>query len=818
VKRTIFVTIVSLWMLSAFAVGQSFPIAQGLSVTQGLTPARDTIDRYCVTCHNQRLKTADLMLDTLDLAKIADAPDTWEKVVRKLRTGTMPPQPSRRPDHATYQGLIGFLEGELDRAATAAPNPGRPLLHRLNRAEYANAIHDVLALDVDAAALLPPDDSAYGFDNVSDVLGVSPSLQERYLSAARKISALAVGDPDVAPGSDTFVIRQDLSQNQHIDGLPLGTVGGILVRHTFPLDGEYTFQVKLYRTNLNIVRGLEYPHQMEFSVDGERIHLAAFGGKGDLAALFEKPTDTGDAVEARLRVRAPIKAGPHTVAVTFIQEPAIADTVRLQPYLRSSADNFDWSGRPHMQTLAITGPFKPTGPGDTPSRRQTFTCRPTSRDALRRGSPKSDESGSASRTAEASCARQILSALARRAYRKPVTDADLQPVLSFYDTGRARGGFERGIQMGLQRILASPQFMFRVERDPADVAPGAVYRISDIELASRLSFFLWSSIPDDELLKVASQGRLKEPAVLEQQVRRMLASDRARALVTNFAGQWLQLRNVRSVLPNSDEFPDFDDNVRQAFLRETELFVDSIMREDRNVLDLLRADYTFVNERLARHYGMPDVYGSYFRRVTVTDEARKGLLGQGSILAVTSHAERTSPVLRGKWVLDTIVGTPPPPPPPDIPALKENEEGQKPRTMREQMAEHRSMPVCASCHKVMDPIGFALENFDAVGAWRSREAGGPIDASGELADGTKVDGVVTLRNALLNRPDVFVGTMTEKLLTYALGRGLDAHDMPVVRSIVRQSAARDYHFSSLVLGIVNSVPFQMRIAAAREIE
>jgi hypothetical protein len=800
VKSTIALAAVSLWLLSALTAAQSLPVAQ-VPVAQDSGSARrmsrDVLDRYCVTCHNQRLKTADLMLDALDLEKIPDAPDTWEKVVRKLRTGTMPPQPSRRPDHATYQELIRFLEGELDRAAAASPNPGRPSLHRLNRAEYANAIHDVLALDVDAASLLPPDDSAYGFDNISDVLGVSPSLQERYLTAARKISALAVGDPDVAPGSDTFVIRQDLSQNQHIDGLPLGTVGGILVRHTFPLDGEYTFQVKLYRTNLNIVRGLEYPHQMEFSVDGERIHLAAFGGKTDLAALFEKPTDTGDAVEARLRVRAPIKAGPHVVAVTFIQEPAVADTVRLQGYLRSSADNFDWSGRPHMQTLAITGPFKPTGPGDTPSRRQIFTCRPTP-------------------AAESSCARQILSTLARRAYRKPITDADLQPVLSFYDTGRARGGFERGIQMGLQRILASPQFMFRIERDPANVAPGTAYRISDIELASRLSFFLWSSIPDDELLKVASQGKLKEPAVLEQQVRRMLASDRSRTLVSNFAGQWLHLRNVRSVLPNSDEFPDFDDNVRQAFLRETELFVDSIMREDRNVLDLLRADYTFVNERLARHYGIPDVYGSYFRRVAVTDEARKGLLGQGSILAVTSHAERTSPVLRGKWVLDNIVGTPPPPPPPDIPALKENEEGVKPRTMREQMAEHRSMPVCASCHKVMDPIGFALENFDAVGAWRTREAGGTIDASGELADGTKVDGVVTLRNALLSRPDVFVGTMTEKLLTYALGRGLDAHDMPVVRSIVRQSAARDYHFSSLVMGIVNSVPFQMRKARDEE--
>jgi hypothetical protein len=763
------------------------------------------------------------MLDTLDLTKIADSAETWEKVVRKLRTGTMPPQPSRRPDHATYESLISWLEADLDRAAAARPNPGRPLLHRLNRAEYANAIHDLLALDVDGASLLPPDDSAYGFDNISDVLGVSPSLQERYLSAARTISALAVGDRDVAPGSDTFVIRQDLSQDQHIEGLPLGTVGGILVHHTFPLDGEYTFQVKLYRTNLNIVRGLEYPHQIEFTVDGERVHLAALGGKSDLASLFEKPTDTGDAVDARLRVRVHVTAGPHAIAVAFIREPSVEDSVRLQGYLRSSVDNFDWSGRPHMQTLAITGPFEATGPGDTPSRRRIFTCSPSSSSAKVPASAEASADRSAGKRAahvstagsnasETACAQQILSTLARRAYRKPVTDADLRPVLSFYDVGRRQGGFERGIQMGLERILASPQFMFRIERDPANVAAGAVYRISDLELASRLSFFLWSSIPDDELLKVAIQGRLSNPAVLEQQVRRMLASDRSRTLVSNFAGQWLQLRNVRSVLPNSDEFPDFDDNLRQGFQRETELLFESIMREDRNVLDLLRADYTFVNERLAEHYGMPNVYGSYFRRVSITDDARKGLLGQGSILALTSHAERTSPVLRGKWILDNIVGTPPPPPPPDVPTLKENEEGQKPRTMREQMAEHRASPVCASCHKVMDPIGFALENFDAVGAWRTREAGGAIDASGELADGTKVDGVVTLRQALLGRPEVFVGTMTEKLLTYALGRGLDYHDMPVVRSIVRQAAASDYRFSSLVLGIVNSVPFQMRTA------
>jgi mono/diheme cytochrome c family protein len=798
VKHQIIVAVVSLWCASAgWTIHASAQQAKSNPppVPAADVPYREVLDRYCVTCHNKRAKEppGGITLDTLDLGHVADAAETWEKVVRRLHAGTMPPQPARRPDAATYARLIGWLEGELDRGAAAAPNPGRPVLHRLNRAEYANAIRDVLAVDVDTASMLPPDDSAYGFDNISDVLGVSPSLQERYLTAAKKVSALAVGDTTISAGSETYRIRQDLSQDQHLDGLPLGTVGGIQVRHTFPLDGEYTFQVKLYRTNLNIVRGLQYPHDVEFTVDGQRVYLTTIGGKDDLAAMFERPTDTGDLVDARLRVRVPVKAGPRTVSVAFVQDPAVEDSTRLQGYVRSSADNFDWAGRPHMQTLAITGPFNPTGPGDTPSRRRIFVCQP-------------------SRTNnERACAKDILTAVARRAYRKPVADVDLEPVLSFFDLGRREGGFERGVQMGIERILASPQFMFRLERDPVGAAPGVPYRISDLELASRLSFFLWSSVPDDELLAVAAAGKLKDPAMLERQTRRMLADPKAGALVSNFAGQWLQLRNVRSVQPNSDEFPDFDDNLRQAFKRETELFFESIMREDRNVLDLLRADYTFVNERLALHYGIPNIRGSRFRRVTVTDDARKGLLGQGSILAVTSHAERTSPVVRGKWVLENILGTPPAPPPPDVPALKDPAEGQKPRTMREQMAEHRANPVCASCHKVMDPIGFALENFDAVGAWRTREPGGPIDASGQLADGTKIDGVVTLRNAVLSRPTVFVGTMTEKMLTYALGRGLSYADMPVVRAIVREAARNDYKFSSLVLGVVNSMPFQMRV-------
>src|SRR5581483_8930387 len=582
------------------SAGAAMPVP-GVATSDSAETTRAVLSRYCVPCHTSRSKTppAGLTLDTLDLARIPDAAETWEKVVLKLRAGTMPPPPARRPDAATYERVASWLEGELDRAAAAHPDPGRPVLHRLNRTEYANAIRDVLHLDVDAAALLPPDDSAFGFDNVSDVLGVSPSLQERYLSAAKKVSARAVGDPRQPPGGDTFRIRQDLSQDQHLDGLPLGTIGGIRVEYFFPLDGEYTLQAKLYRTNLNIVRGLQYPHQVEFSIDDRRVHLISIGGKEDLAALFEKPTDTGDAVDARLRVRVPVTAGPHTVTVAFLQEPAVEDSVRLQPYLRSSADNFDWSGRPHLQQLTIAGPFKATGPGDTPSRRRIFTCRPEP--AVGTHPPVRPARGvrvSAPSAREAACATAILSAIARRAYRKPITPADLRPVMAFYERGRAAAGpsadgFERGIQMGIERILASPQFIFRVEQDPAGVPPGGVYRLSDIELASRLSFFLWSSVPDDELLGVAEAGRLHEKPVLLQQVRRMLADPKADALVANFAGQWLQLRNVRSIQPNSDLFPDFDDNLRQAMRRETELLFKSIIDEDRNVLDLLRADYTF---------------------------------------------------------------------------------------------------------------------------------------------------------------------------------------------------------------------------------
>ena len=759
--------------------------------------ARAVVDRYCVTCHSARLKTGDLSLEGHDLARVADNTEVWEKVVRKVRAGVMPPQGVVRPSPETLSATMTWLERELDRAAVARPYPGRPLLHRLNRVEYQNAIRDLLSLDVDATSMLPPDDSAYGFDNVADVLGVSPSLQERYLTAAARVSALAVGDPNWRPGSETFRVPQDLSQNQHVEGLPLGTIGGLRVRHTFPLDGEYQFDTKLYRTNLDMVRGLQYTSEFEVAIDGKPVHRVLIGGNADLANVFEKPTDTGTAVELRMRVRVRVPAGPHVVTAAFVDHMGVKDSIRLQPFLRASADNFDWAGWPHIQTFAVTGPFDPTGPGDTPSRRAVFTCRPTPAD-------------------ERACARQILARLARRAYRQPVADAELAPVLQFYEAARRDGSFEVGIQRGLQRILSSPRFVFRSERDPAGVPPGSVHQVSEVELASRLSFFLWSSIPDEELLAVAARGALSQPAVLDLQVRRMLADPRASALVSNFAGQWLHLRNVRSVSPNSDEFPDFDDNLRQAFRRETELLFESILREDRSVLDLLRADYTYVNERLARHYDIPNVYGSRFRRVPVADPARRGLLGHGSILAVTSHAERTSPVLRGKWVLENLLGLPVPPPPPDVPALNTNQDAAKPKTLREQLAEHRANPVCASCHKVMDPVGFAMENFDAVGAWRTREPGGPIDATGQLADGTPVDGAVSLREAILSKPEMVVNTMTEKLLTYAVGRGVEARDMPAVRRIVREAADGNYKMSAIILGVVRSVPFRMRATLAAD--
>jgi len=806
----------------AVALGATDPGAQAGS-GQNATPAvsapapdaRAILNQYCVGCHNERAKTAGLMLDKIDVNDIPAGAETWEKVIRKVQVGMMPPQGMPRPDETTQRALVSWLEAALDRSAAATPDPGRPLVHRLNRAEYANAIRDLLDLEIDAPSLLPTDVSAYGFDNNADALGVSPLLLERYVNAAAKISALAVGDPETIANGQVFRVRNDTSQNVHIEGLPLGTLGGTLARTTLPLDGEYVLQAKFVKTLLGDMRGIEQEHELEFSVDGGRVFVCKFGGEADFKVSLKSMTAAADAAEARCTTRVKIKAGPHVVGMAFLDSP-VENTLRLQRFVRTGNDA-DSQGPTHLERLMITGPFNPTGPGDTPSRRRIFSCRPA-------GAGEED-----------ACAKRILTDLVRRAYRGQAGDADFQSVFEFYQIGRRQGSFETGIQTALQRVLSSPKFVYRTEQDPANVIPGTPYRISDLELASRLSFFLWSTIPDSQLLTVASQNRLGNPAVLEQQVRRMLTDPKAKALADNFAGQWLYLRNIPATTPNIVQFPDFDQNLRVAVRTEVELFFDSIVREDRDVLDLMTADYTFVNERLARHYGIPHIFGSHFRRVTVTDDTRKGLLGKAGVLLVTSNADRTSPVQRGKWVLENLIGAPPPNPPANVPPFKEdNRRGSgKVLTMRERMEEHRANPVCASCHKLMDPIGLALENFDAVGAWRVREAASAdtarltfqgesqsapaIDASGELMDGTKVSGPVELRRALLRRPEIFVTTFTEKLLTYALGRGLGPHDMPVLRAIVRD-AAPQYRLSSIVLGIVKSKPFGMRMKLGPEAE
>jgi mono/diheme cytochrome c family protein len=811
-----------------------FALATGLIALLHAAPARaqqaspqralprSIIDKYCVTCHNEKARTAGLALDKLDFDNVGPHAETLEKVVRKLRVGAMPPQGMPRPDRATMDSLAASIETSLDHATAAAPNPGQPVLHRLNRTEYANAIRDLLALDVDASDLLPTDDASFGFDNIASVLGVSPALLERYLLASGKISRLAVGDPKIDPIVDTYRVRADLTQNEHIEGLPLGTRGGVQIHHDFPLDGDYVIKVKLLKSTVDLLFGNNAQDQLlEIALNGERVQTLSINPKvqapppAPAADKSQKPKEgfdpsaatklsmsqPKDNVEARIHV----SAGPQTVSVAFVQRSYGPVQDLMEPIERSTFDPSDPKGLPHVLSVAIGGPFNAQGSGDTPSRRKIFLCHP------------------ASSSEELPCAKKIISTLARQAYRRPVTDTDLETLLSFYQSGRNhfgqnQGNFETGIEMALRRILSDPQFVYRFERDPASAAPDTSYRISDLELASRLSFFLWSSIPDDELLDVAARGKLHDHAMLEHQVRRMLAGPRADSLVGNFADQWLYLRNLRGVVPDLEAFPNFDDNLRQAFKRETELFFGSIIHEDRSVIDLLNADYTFVNERLAKHYGVPNVYGSQFRRISwPEDSPRRGLLGQGSILTVTSIATRTSPVQRGKWLLENVLGTPPNPPPANVPPLKENKTGAKQLSVRELMEAHRKNEPCAGCHKILDPLGFALDNFDAVGQWRDvSESGEKIDASGVLADGTKVNGVADLRAALLSRPNVFAGTMTEKLLTYALGRGLEYYDMPAVRAVTHQAAQNNYRFSSLILGIVESTPFQMRRSQDRE--
>ena len=771
------------------------------------SPQRALLDRYCVTCHNERLRTADLLLDKASVDNIAEGAATWEKVVRKVRAGAMPPAGVPRPDKATFDAFVRHLETELDRTAAAKPNPGRPADHRLNRAEYTNAIRDLLAVEVDADSLLPADNAGYGFDNIGDVLSVSPLLMERYMFAAGKISRMAVGDATMRPAAETYQISKSFMQGDRMsEDLPFGSRGGIAIRHHFPLDGEYVVTVRLQRNADGYIRGLAEAHELDVRLDAARIKLFTVGGehRGRPGPMYTRqdPDYRGDpeqvgyehTADEGLEVRFPAKAGTQLVGVAFLKESTKPEGVYMPPHLQGDIDKYK-GGDPVVDSVVIAGPFNAKGPGETPSRKKIFVCTPT---------------GGAD---EEPCARNILSTLARLAYRRPVTDEDVEPLLGLYRAGRSKG-FETGVETALQRILAGPEFLFRVERDPANVAPNSAYPVSDLELASRLSFFLWSSIPDNELLGVAESGKLKDPVVLEQQVKRMVADTRSKALVRNFAGQWLYLRNMRVVSPSDREFPDFDDELREAFREETELLFESMLREDRSVLDLLQADYTFVNERLARHYGIPDIYGSRFRRVPVADEARKGLLGQGSILTVTSYATRTSPVLRGKWVLDNLLGMPPPPPPPNVPSLEEKSKEGKPLTMRQQMEQHREKPACAVCHKLMDPIGFALENFDATGKWRTispfGEANSPIDPSGVLYDGNKFQNVVEFRQVLLNHSEQYVRTVTEKLLTYALGRGVEYYDAPAVRRITREAAAGEYRWSSLILGIVKSAPFQMR--------
>ncbi len=746
----------------AHTAGAQAAAAPAPGQTAAAPAAPALLTQYCITCHNSRLKTAGLALDALNVDHVGSDAATWEKVVVKIRAGMMPPSGARRPDRAALDGFASDLEARLDRASLPGAGLDAPVLHRLNRTEYANAIRDLLALDVDVAVLLPPDSSSDGFDNIAEALSVSPSLIQGYVSAAMKISRRAVGDRTLTPTQLTFPAPGGLAQDRHIEGLPLGTRGGILVRHTFPLDAEY-----------------------ELSVTG-----GAFGGMAGGAAV--DVTLDGEKIDTTTPrgFRINVTAGPHVVGA------ALVDRVRAAGVDDAYSDfriNSVFTPAGGIQTVVITGPFNATSPGDTPSRHRVFVCRP--------GPGANDD---------IACARQITTTLARRAFRRPVQASEVDTLMGFYQQGRGEGDFETGVQQMLARVLVSPAFLFRVEAEPRNAAAGTAYRVNDLDLASRLSFFLWSSIPDDELLDVAAKGRLHEPKMLEHQVKRMLADSKSAALTSNFAGQWLYLRELASVQTSAKEF---DDNLRQAFRRETEMLFESIVRDDRSVIDLINADYTFVDERLARHYGIPNIHGSYFRRVALdANSPRRGLLGQGSMLTVTSVSTRTSPVQRGRWILENLLGTPAPVPPPGIDTnLEKDPEAVKATSLRQRLEAHRANPVCASCHKIMDPIGFGLENFDLIGGWRERDGRTPVDSSGQLVDGTRLSGPADLRQALLSRSDAFVTTAAEKLLTYALGRPIHYDDMPTVRSIVRRGAGNGYRFSSLVLGVVESAPFQMKI-------
>ena len=766
--------------------------AQALASSGTLPSAsstRESIERHCLFCHDERRETAGLRLDLVDLANVAGNPEVLERVVRKLRTGTMPPPNRPQPSAEARNAMVSYLETSLDEAAAAVPNPGRTeTLRRLNRTEYQNSIRDLLSLDIDAASLLPPDEAGYGFDNVN-VGDLPPALLDRYISAAQKIGRLAVGSTQMSVESAVIRVPADRTQEEHRAGLPIGTRGGVSISHTFAQDGDYDFQIRLARNRTGNVGGMRSSEAQPLELLLDREIVETF--------LVVRPDGPDHSViDEHFKIRVPVTAGPHDVGVTFPKLSSRLLESERQPLQAHYNETRHPRLTPAVYQVSITGPYAPQGADDTPSRRQIFVCRP------------------AESSEEEACAREILSTLMRRAYRRPVSDADVEGPMAFYQEGRSEVDFDEGIGKALSAVLMSPEFLFRVELDPDRVASGEAYHISDLELASRLSFFLWSSLPDDELLDAAARGELSQPVELERQARRMLADPRSSNLATNFAGQWLQLRNLEAFSPDPRFYPDFDDNLRQAFREETERFLDSVLREDRSVLDLIGADYTFLNERLAKHYGILGIYGSRFRRVSLTDDSRRGgLLRHGSILAVTSYATRTSPVRRGKWVLDNLYGAPPPPPLPNVPALDETSVSAS-LPMRERLAAHRTNPVCASCHRTIDPVGFALENFDAVGRWRDHEGdNGPVDVSGGLPGVGEFDGVEGLQAGLLSRPELLAGTVTEKLLTFALGRGVEYYDASAVRKIVRESEADGYRLSSLILGIVKSVPFQMRASS-----
>jgi mono/diheme cytochrome c family protein len=794
------------------------------------SPARDLVATYCISCHNPKLKAGSFVLDPAEAERIAASPETWEKVLLKLRARAMPPPRSRRPDNHTYDAVSAWLESELDRASAANPNPGRPAdLHRLNRAEYANAVRDLLGVQVDGTLILPPDEQAHGFDTNADALSVVPALLDRYLTAAAKISRLAVGDPTLRPAFERYTaVRNNSNERTWLwqtdrlgEEFPLGSRGGVVARHYFPVDGEYVLKARLDKTYTGMVRGLNVPNDIEFRVDGKRVGQFTLGGP-ELSAAAARATsaDYADAgnplftADDKLEVRVPLKAGLHEVTVTAMRTDASKPEGLGPDRIPIWGHDYDGDIRAPLvfSVLLIGGPYNGQVPQESLSRRRIFVCQPPpSREALRRGPAVASAEADGSRQ-ETACATKILSTLAQRAYRRPATKDDVQTLLEFYKTGRAEGTFEAGIRSAIERLLVSPDFLFRIEADPAGVKPGAAYRVPDVELASRLSFFLWSSIPDDELLDLAIRGKLRDAKVFDLQVRRMLADPRARtALVQNFFSQWLQIRNVWLLTPDaSRKYPWFDDNLRTAFVKETELFLESQLQDDRSMVELLTANYTYLNEQLARHYGIQDVYGSHFRRVTLADQNRWGLLGKASILSVTSYPHRTSPTIRGKWLLENILATAVPPPPPDVNTALDEGKVIKATTVRDMLEQHRANPACASCHANMDPLGFALENFDSIGQWRTKDGDLPIDASGVLLDGTKVDGPAALRGALLQQKDQFVKAVTSKLLLYALGRELDYHDAPAIRAIVRTAAADDHRWSSAILAIVKSTPFQFR--------